>query len=131
MEQSEPAETKKKFSFFGFTTKDIIGLVMIIIGFLLILIGIFMIAFGLLNRTPTAQQPPPQHKKTKKAIKKRPEEAPTTPIDINKKENEIKQNASNILLEEYNNTKIPSTIIQESDTESERELETKDDDLLN
>ncbi len=85
-----------------------------------------MIAYNLLSKSPTQQQPPTQPKK-KKQIKKKVEENPLPPIDVEKKENEIKQNASNILLEEYNSTKIPTTIIQESDTESE--LEVRDDHL--
>lgn len=126
MDKSEEVPKKKPFNFFGFGAKDIMGLVMIIIGFLLILIGVFMIAYNLLIKSSPSQPPPDTQKKVKKQPKKKVDEPP---VNIEKKENEIKQNASNILLEEYHNTKIPSTIIQESDTESEREV--KDDDLLN
>ena len=91
-----------------------------------------MIAYNLLCKDNSGQQPPPQYtKKTKKQTKRKPEEVIQPTINVEQKENEIKQNASSILLEEYNNTVIPSTIIQESDTESEREQDVKDDDLLN
>jgi uncharacterized membrane protein len=128
--QTEQKPAPKKFNFFGFSSKDIIGLVMIVIGFLLIMIGVFMIAYNLLSKdTPTQQQPPPPQKKPKKPIKKKQEEVQPI-VDIEKKEDQIKQNATDILVKEYNNVKIPQTIIQESDTESEREQETKDDSLL-
>lgn len=127
MEQTHETPKRKPFNFFGFGAKDILGLMMIITGFFLILIGVFMIAYNLLSKTPTQQQPPPMQQKKKKPPKKRPEEQQSPPIDVEKKENEIKQNASNILLEEYTNTMIPTTIIQESDTESE--LEVRDDHL--
>jgi len=128
MDNTEPVPPKKKFSFFGLTARDLVGMTMMIIGFFFILIGVFIIAYNLFAKNSSGNQPPPPAQKKQKKANKKKSDVVETPVDVEKKENEIKQNASNILLDEYNNTKIPKSIIQDSDTEKEQE--TKDDDLL-
>lgn len=133
--QQPPVETKKKFTMFGFTSCTITGIIMIVVGFFLILIGIFMLAYIFMTRSSNTQQPPP--KKTKKQKPKQKEEPVVQPpqqtqpqitqVEIDKKEDQIKQNAKVMLEEDYLGERISPTIIEQSDTEDEREV--KDDPL--
>ncbi len=131
--QQPPVETKKKFTMFGFTSCTITGIIMIVVGFFLILIGIFMLAYIFMMKGNNTQQPPP--KKVKKQKPKQKEEPVVQPpqqiitqVEIDKKEDQIKQNAKVMLEEDYMGEKISHTIIEQSDTEDEREV--KDDSLL-
>jgi len=131
--QQPPVETKKKFTMFGFTSCTITGIIMIVVGFFLILIGIFMLAYIFMTKGNNTQQPPPKKpKKQKPKQKEEPVVQPPQPIitqvEIDKKEDQIKQNAKVMLEEDYMGEKISPTIIEQSDTEDEREV--KDDNLL-
>ena len=112
MEQPTPKEPTK---IFGFRIRDIAGIIMIIVGFLMIMIGVFMIAIGLLGKDKTAQQHPPIKKKKQPKPKK--DEPIMTKEEVSKKEDQIKEDATNILVNEYASQPVPMSIIETSETE--------------
>lgn len=128
MEQEEQQQTKTKqpFNLFGFSKTNIIGIIIFVIAFLIVLIGIFIFAYCLIfKKQPKEELPQQQQQQKKKKPKKRSDQPPQ---DMSKKQDEIKNEATEMLVDEYVSAPIKPAIIQESDTETEQE--TKDDELL-
>lgn len=103
----------------------IIGIVALIIGFIMFIIGIALVTVCIFNRKPEPQQPPNQPKKKPKP---KPPPQPKEPEKVVKKEDEIHQEAKEMLVAEFQNTSIQKNIIIQSDTEAEQDVQEIDED---
>lgn len=107
----------KKYLFY------LIGVIVLFVGILIVIAIVFLYFF---NGKKTEDKPMPQ----KKPKKPKPKvDTPIKPIDVSKKEAELREETIKELTKEYENTEIPKNMVVLS--ESEREQDVKDDDELN
>lgn len=132
MEEQAPETppTQKPASKEGFvlvSKKTMFYLVGVIVVFLcfFVAVGIIFLYLFFGNKKTTQNQPIPP-KKPKKLKSTKPKEN-TSSVNVEKKEDEIKQETTTELINAYSEVKIPSDIIIPSESEQEQDVKADDE----